>query len=400
MKILKNNSLKNTLSISSYSKVQEIDINDWNSVYSGSNIYLSLPYLESLETSLSQSVSFRYLILYDDKKKPAGIFSFQILDFIDKGISDAGTFCSISNKIKSKLISGDGIKVLLCGSAFSCGENGFEFKDKATEKKFNQDLPEIIESIGKFDEVTKNASLFLIKEFWQETKLPVIALSSGKYLKFNIDVNMILNIDSSWKSFEDYLESMTTKFRTKAKSVFNRSENLITKIFNASEIKKHAVEIEKLYAEVLDNADFTFGELNARTFENLKTKLGKEFFFDGYFLNENLVGFKAGIIHNGILDANYVGFNYKINKELGLYQRMLYDFIDSGIKNKCSEVRFGRTAEELKSSLGAEPVDMTLLLKHRNFISNHVIKPFIKAVAPSEFSLRRPFKAAYYKQLT
>ena len=211
---------------------------------------------------------------------------------------------------------------------------------------------------------------------------------------------MILNIDRSWKSFDDYLESMTTKFRTKAKSVFNRSENLTTKKFNASEIKKHAVDIEKLYAEVLNNADFTFGELNARTFENLKTNLGKEFFFDGYFSNGDLVGFKAGIIHNGILDANYVGFNYKINKELGLYQRMLYDFIDFGIKNKCSEVRFGRTAEELKSSLGAEPVDMTLMLKHRNFISNHIIKPFIKAVAPREFSLRRPFKAAYYKELT
>ena len=52
-----------------------------------------------------------------------------------------------------------------------------------------------------------------------------------------------------------------------------------------------------------------------------------------------------------------------------------------------------RTAEEIKSSLGAEPVDMKLYAKHKNSVSNKLIKPFLESISPSEFELRKPFKA-------
>jgi hypothetical protein len=71
---------------------------------------------------------------------------------------------------------------------------------------------------------------------------------------------------------------------------------------------------------------------------------------------------------------------------------MLYDFVELAISKKARELRLGRTAEEIKSSIGAEPINMKLYVKHGNKISNKLLKPIIESIAPGEFELRRPFK--------
>ena len=75
---------------------------------------------------------------------------------------------------------------------------------------------------------------------------------------------------------------------------------------------------------------------------------------------------------------------------------MLYDFVDKAIRRKLKFVKIGRTAEEIKSGVGAEPVEMKFYAKHRNKVTNAILRPFIQNLKPSEFNLRRPFKAEYY----
>jgi hypothetical protein len=74
---------------------------------------------------------------------------------------------------------------------------------------------------------------------------------------------------------------------------------------------------------------------------------------------------------------------------------MLYDFVQESIARQVKELHLGRTAEEIKSCLGAEPMDMKLYLRHRNSISNKLLAPIIATITPSEFELRYPFKADY-----
>ncbi len=61
---------------------------------------------------------------------------------------------------------------------------------------------------------------------------------------------------------DDYLNSMVSKFRTKAKSVFKRSSDIEVKDLNTSAIEKCADEIHHLYENVVEHADFKFGELS------------------------------------------------------------------------------------------------------------------------------------------
>ena len=166
--------------------------------------------------------------------------------------------------------------------------------------------------------------------------------------------------------------------------------------FNASQIHEYKNEITNLFEGVINQSEFSLGEICSDTFFELKKALKDKYRFKAYFLNEKLIGFSSStLLNNGTLDANYGGFDYSLNKEKALYQRMLYDLIDLAIGQGMKRVHFGRTAEELKSTLGAKPTNMKLYVRHRNQLSNQILKPIISSISPSSFDLRNPLKADF-----
>jgi hypothetical protein len=185
---------------------------------------------------------------------------------------------------------------------------------------------------------------------------------------------------------------MVTKFRTKAKTALRKSEDITIQNLSLEEIEFHKNKIESLYLQVLNKSQFQFGALHAESFVNLKRNLEEDFIIKGYFLGNTMVGFSSSFLFNSILDANYVGINYEFNQEYAIYQRMLYDYVELAIEKRCSELRFGRTAEEIKSSVGAIPVPMKLFVRHKNPIANRILKAIVSTIKPSQYELRKPFK--------
>ena len=56
------------------------------------------------------------------------------------------------------------------------------------------------------------------------------------------------------------------------------------------------------------------------------------------------------------------------------------------------QVYLGRTAAEMKSTVGAVAHDLVCYIRHRNGLSNQVIRPFIDYLKPSDWTPRNPFK--------
>ncbi|MFB1002918.1 MAG: hypothetical protein QMC70_02095, partial [Bacteroidia bacterium] len=109
-----------------------------------------------------------------------------------------------------------------------------------------------------------------------------------------------------------------------------------------------------------------------------------------------LIGFSTATMFNDVFDGNFIGLDYDYNQDYAVYQRMLYDFVKQGINSGMQYVKIGRTAEEIKSGVGAQPVEMKFYAKHRNKVTNALLRPFIQNLKPSKFDQRRPFKAEYY----
>ena len=71
---------------------------------------------------------------------------------------------------------------------------------------------------------------------------------------------------------------------------------------------------------------------------------------------------------------------------------MLYDYVTLGIERQVKEINFGRTAGEIKSTLGAVPQELTCYIRHKKSVANFLFKPFLKKVKPTVFEQRFPFK--------
>jgi hypothetical protein len=365
-----------------------VNSDHWNSIIGDNNIYLSLKYLSALEDTLKDQIRFHYILFYKNQKEPIGVAITQTLTFIDKGFTENEQICKIRNKIKKRFVTGDGTKILTCGNPFASGENGFYFLENHKSKTTFKLLHKAIHKISKEDKTP----VILFKEFWSTQMNDRHLWNDARYTGFEIDVNMVMPISEKWKNRADYYDAMNTKFRSKAKNAYHKSHDIQVKNFQNEDIERFKEEILNLYLSVVGKSPFDYGNLNSDTFYALKKNLKEDFIVKGYFYKEKLVGFSSAFVFDSVLDANFVGINYELNNELAIYQRMLYDFVDHAILNQCKEIRFGRTAEEIKSSIGAKPVNMILFIKHKNILTNLILKSIIGKNKPSEFSLRKPFK--------
>jgi hypothetical protein len=76
-----------------------------------------------------------------------------------------------------------------------------------------------------------------------------------------------------------------------------------------------------------------------------------------------------------------------------LYLNMLYNMTKFGIENQFEKILFGRTALEIKSSIGAAPILMSGFIYHNNkFINRFIDKIFPKLEPPLVWQQRHPFK--------
>lgn len=378
-----------------YNSVQEINQQDWEKVRRENQVYLSLPYLKALEESMSGEVDFRYLTFHHELYGTVAIASVQILNF--KGVNNRSKdqLCFFSRMIKDQIAGNTGFRVMTCGNVFASGENGLAFTDDLPKNELLDAVSDGLMKLQKKEKSRLDASLILLKEFWPESQHYASVFKENKFIDFSADVNMIVRIHPEWHELSDYLASMQAKFRTKANAAFSRSKELECRQFSEQEIIAHADQIERLYLAVVHKSPYTFGELNSMAFANFKKALGKDFIFNAYFLQNELVCFSTAFVFGDILDANYVGINYKLNPHYQLYSRMLYDFVGQAISLKSRELRLGRTAEEMKSTIGAVPVDMKLYVRHANSLSNRLIKPIIGAITPRPYELRRPFRTDF-----
>jgi len=367
---------------------------DWEKVTADRNIYLTIPYLESLVVSTNKDVSFFYVIAYNETKDPIAAGVFQLMPFVYKKSSLSLNFCK--DLVKEKNTDRNfTMNILCCGNMFSTGENGFLWRtDACTQTEACELMIEASKQIKNDSRIKKKLSLVLFKEFWPQSIENTI-FKNYNFKSFNVDVNMILTIHPSWKGMNDYLHSMKTKFRSKANSAFKKSVDLNIKSLSFDEIRTYQDRINELFNNVLNRSKYSYGITYPSAFVAIKKALGDAFSFRAVFKEDLLIGFSTGFVQNKTFEANYVGLDYTYNVDYAVYQRLLYDYVDQAIACDANELQLGRTSELIKSALGAIPVDMKLYAKHKTPLTHLLMSSILHFVSPNTFELRKPFKAKF-----
>lgn len=377
-----------------FSSVNDISEEIWQSLQCEDNSYFHRGFLKSFEKNHSE-ITFSYIVLIDKEENPIAFTSIQIIDFqLDAIKNDLELFVRKIKNIGRKLHiipNKKPLKILISGNTFVSGEHGIFIKENQNKKIVIKELAKAILHWAQNDQKLK-IDAFLLKDFLNESLFITDELKDFNYHPFSVEPNMVFEIDKEWQNFDDYLAAMKTKFRVKAKKAISLSKDIIIEDVTAKNIENLLPKMTILYQKVAKNATFNLGEFNLETYKDLKKEFGEHYVLKAFCLDNNVVGFMSGIINKNNLDAHFVGLDYQLNRPYAIYQRMLYAYVEIAINKKLNTINFGRTASEIKSSVGAIPQDLTMYLRHKKSITNKILKLFLQRVQPTPFEQKLPFK--------
>ncbi|WP_179021599.1 peptidogalycan biosysnthesis protein [Winogradskyella forsetii] len=370
-----------------FKTVDAIPQSYWNSLNCSTNSYYSPEFLSAFERA-NTAIEFNYIFILKDKDAVA----FANTQIVTIGIETITKNITMSDKIRrvvNNMFCNNHIKVLFCGNVFLSGEYGTFLKDD--EPKIDT-FKAIAEGVKQLSKNTKKLSAIFVKDFENESLYITDHLKSFDYAAMQVEPNMIITLKPAWQSFEDYTNALKSKYRVKANRADAKSDLLEAKLFTENDIEIYKNELQELYQNTIDNADFNAQILNLDTYIHLKKAFKEKFIVKGYFLNEKLVGFLSAMQNGTHLDAHFIGIDYAHNKEFSIYPRILNDYVRLGIATKSDQINLGRTASEIKSTLGAAPKTLTCYCKHKRYLPNQVLKPFIKNVQIKSFKQHSVFK--------
>lgn len=369
-----------------YQSSSEIPDN-WNEIIGQHNIMLSKEYFVSLQDSCPENMKCFYVGFFNENQLIGGAL-FQFLNFIEhKTFQKEEAFCNVKNFVAKKFSK----NVMILGNNMLTGQNGFYFD--AEKITIDRVIPLLDEAVNEMQKEEGKTSLIIYKDY----QASFIKYFQGKkhqsFYKFSVQPNMILRLKENWLTFEDYLNAFSTKYRTRAKSAKKKIAGIEKSEMNLRDINFHQKEMNALYQNVAENAPFNTFFLTENHFESMKKSLNENFKVFGYYLNEKLVGFYTLILNNKDIDTYFLGYDKELQKEKQIYLNMLLDMVEFGIKLKFNRIIFGRTALEIKSTIGAQPVEIFGLIKHNNFVINPFMERIFISLNPVvEWIQRKPFK--------
>ena len=360
--------------------------NHWDSI-AQANIFLSTKYLEVLESAAPTNIKCQYIGIFNHEE----LIGIALAQFID--LSHLETYGERDKKLKTwvrnYLFSQFSSKLLFIGNNMLSGQNAFIVKNGAN-------VTELLKTLKNATaELNQNTHIHLtsFKDFMPNDLIHFDQAAFKKDLKFTSQPNMIFEINPSWDHEDDYVKDLTKKYRDQYKRSRNKATGIQKRKLSLEEILDQQEIIYDLYLHVAQNAPFNTFYLPKNHFYVLKEKLKDDFILNGYYIDGKLIGFYTLIKNGKSLDTYFLGYNENIQKEKMIYLNMLYDMIACGISLKFKNIIFGRTALEIKSSVGAIDTPMFGFMRHSHPLINQFLGHIFKYLEPeTSWKRRSPFK--------
>ncbi|WP_281323344.1 8-amino-7-oxononanoate synthase [Flavobacterium aestivum] len=382
--------METTYSYEIYNHTDQLPQN-WNDLGS-KNIFLSKEYLEILEKSAPLNMTCHFIGLFE-KQDLVGIAVSQFLD-LNKLESFGDRDQCIKAHIRKLILKKFSSHVLLIGNNMLTGQNAYVLSEKADPVKAIRTLKKVAENLKyKFKSIGKKVHITTFKDF-HHGSLNNFKIDEFKTnYKYCIQPNMTFSIPAHWKTEQDYIDSLSKKYRDQYKRARKKAIGIEKRKLHLEEIIAYEETIYDLYAHVARNAPFNTFFLAKNHFRVCKETLKDNFLFYGYFLDTKLIGFNTLIKNGKSMDTYFLGYDDSIQREKMLYLNMLYDMIAYSIKKEFKEIIFSRTALEIKSSVGAKPVEMFGFMEHSNpYINKQVYRIFPYLEPTVDWKERNPFK--------
>ncbi len=366
---------------------------------------LQRDFLLAIETAPPIGMRFLYMLLYNGLN-PIGIFYFQEVPFqAGQSINYQGDdniengrcpsfFGQLHLLIRKQVARKIGFSTLVCGNLLLTGPYG---------ARFHKDIP--IDSHHNWIEFAFNKvenwlseqkrevpPVQLIKEFYSQGEKHLPFRGEKKWHGFRIQPNHIMHIPASWNTMEDYVNALQSKYRVRYRRALKKKDQVFIRELNLEETRKFSSALYHLYLQIAGNAGFNMVHLQSDYIASTKEHLGDGFKVFVFEKEGQLVGFYSYFMQGGNMDVHYIGLNKSENIAHQLYLNMLFQVIEDAIMAKCKSINFGRTAPEIKSSVGAETIQMDCYIRHQSPLIQKSVPLLLDFLQPKlKWEERHPF---------
>jgi hypothetical protein len=364
---------------------------NWNAV-AAENHFLQLPYLKVLELSAPTNMRCFYIGFYENSEL-IGVSLAQYLD-LNKLESFGERDNCMKTYIRNFIFRNFASHTLFIGNNMITGQNSFTFNKEINFEEVSNVLMQCSqELVAYFKQKGIKIHLVSFKDFYQNCAVEFKNHAFEKVYEFNTQPNMIFELPATWQSNDDYIASFSKKYRDQYKRAHKKFDGISVKELNTDEVVLHENRINELYHYVAKNAPFNTFFLAENHFSTFKKQCGNGFKIFGYFLEDKLIGFHSVLLNDSVLETYFLGYDDQVQKEKMLYLNMLYNMTEFGITHQFKKIIFGRTALEIKSSIGATPVMMSGFIYHRMPLVNKFLGKIFKNLEPETvWQQRHPFK--------
>jgi len=364
------------------------------------SLFLNKDYLLSMEESSPSGLSFRYVCL---KKKDELIaaFYFQIINLSSQDLGQIINF-----EPYSKLVSGlsmlvqkmlFGVKkdkphyLVVCGNMYLSGDYGI-LQEANNPQRTAELLPEAFDILRKELEKSGKVIAKIAKDFPAENDHHKSILTSRKYHPLVMDPIMKMKIPATWNSFDDYLADLSPKYLKRYLLIKKKIVKCEVRLMGLDELIKRKVRLDELYLSVQLKSPVRLIMHDSDYLISIAHRLKSKIEFRGIFEKEKLLAFMVGIKDKDHFEAHHIGIDYEYNRSHSLYQNILYFYIEMAIQCKSPELSFGRTALEMKTTVGAVSHHFNAYIKLNNSLLNGIAGHMLPKEYVMDWIPRNPFK--------
>jgi predicted N-acyltransferase len=339
-------------------------------------------FLRAMEQSMGADARFWTVVFRDADDAPVGAAALSLYT-IDGLLLASQSWKQTGTRLRRLWPKFLKVPVLLCGSPVSTGESHLRIAAGADHSSLLRELDRLMVRLA----CRHHAPILVFKEFAPKEVVRTDNLIELCYLRAD---SLAMNyFPAHYRDFNHFCASIRSRYRRHIMRSRKKiqSSGLRVEHFRGNEgfDKLYTEEVHRLYLAVQSHADIALECLPSQFFRELAVQYAEDAAFTVIFQGERIVGFVCGVFDQDHYFNLFCGFDYNLNEETDLYFNLMYEDLDSALRQNVRSIQVGQTANEFKSRAGCYLEPRFFYIKSRDPVLELLIRagnPYLFPPAP------------------
>ncbi len=364
------------MNVKTYRSIAEINENAWDAIVAKDRIFCTYKYVKSLEKAGLNEDRRYYLAVRKDNEIIAHTAVYFVPTELD--VFAQGAIKKTIHIIRRRWSNFFILRSLECGPPIALGST-ISFKEGVDRAGVMRLLCQEMERLAKELKV----SLLLFRDFYEEEMNFFNSLQGHGYAKIHNLPKAELKI--KWKSFDEYLCSMRSRYRSQIVKSMEKCIKANIPIQPLDSFSEYSRELKRLYDNVSHQAKEVKRERLGETFfQDLQAHFGEKVVVLAAAKDGKLIGFMLSLFNDKELITALVGLDYDYNREYHIYFNLFYKTIELAIQKGMDKIDMGITTLDPKRDMGSDVSVLNMYMKHSNPILNKIIPTLFDMITPPD----------------